>query len=367
MRNFLIATYMLAALIILPAGGGLGSGAMLAAGGRGQNSGSAPSAPQAYPAKSWAKVTSPEAAGWSRERLGEAREFSRKIGSAAVVIVADGVVIDEWGETSKPFNVRSIRKSLLSALYGIAVQEGKIRLSDTLADLGVDDQKGLTDAERKAQVVDLLTSRSGVYHPAAYETRAAVETRPARGGHPPGTFFYYNNWDFNALGTIFERRTKTKIFEAFQRHIAVPLQMEDFSLRDTKYHVEDSSRHPAYLFLMSARDLARFGLLYLRDGSWDGKQLIDRRWIAESTRSQVEQATGDADFGYLWWVYPARGGKPKAFAARGNGAQYLLVSPAAKVVVVHITDTEGTGKRVGDAEGWRLLGMIYAAAPRGSR
>ena len=367
MRRVLVAASMLAALIIPTAGRGPRRNAMIKAVNGAQAQTSTPSARQVYPTKSWTKVASPEAAGWSRERLGEAREFSRKIGSAAVLIVADGVVVDEWGETSKPFNVRSIRKGLLNALYGLAVQEGKIRLSDTLAELRVDDKEGLTGAEKKARVADLLTSRSGVYHPAAYETRAAGETRPVRGSHPPGTFFYYNNWDFNALGTIFERQTKTTIFEAFQRRLAEPLRMEDFSLRDTKYHAEEASQHAAYLFRMSARDLARFGLLYLRDGWWDGKQLLSREWIAESTRSHVEQATGDADFGYMWWVYPARGGKPKAFAARGSGAQYLFVSPAAKVVVVHLTDTEGTEKRVQDGEGWQLLRMIYAAAPQSSK
>jgi len=53
----------------------------------------------------------------------------------------------------------------------------------------------------------LLEARSGVYHAALYETPAMAKQRPARGSHEPGTFWYYNNWDFNALGTIYEHAT----------------------------------------------------------------------------------------------------------------------------------------------------------------
>ena len=55
------------------------------------------------------------------------------------------------------------------------------------------------------------------------------KNRPARGSHAPGTFRYYNNWDFNVLGTIFEKRTGLKIGEAFYQRIAKPIGMQDFS------------------------------------------------------------------------------------------------------------------------------------------
>ena len=120
---------------------------------------------------------------------------------------------------------------------------------------------------------DLLESRSGVYHEAAAESEEMSASRPARGSHPPGAFSYYNNWDFNTLGTIFEKLTGVKIFEAFTTEIADPIGMEDFSLEDCGYAYEEAkSRHPACNFRMSARDMARFGLLYLpatrRSSSW---------------------------------------------------------------------------------------------------
>jgi CubicO group peptidase (beta-lactamase class C family) len=113
-----------------------------------------------------------------------------------------------------------------------------------------------------ATVSDLLKSCSGVYHQAAAETNKMEEMRPQRGSHPPGIFYYYNNWDFNVLGTIFEKVTGARIFEAFKKEIAEPIAMENFSLDDCRYSYEEKkSMHPAYNFRMTARDLARFGLL----------------------------------------------------------------------------------------------------------
>ena len=73
----------------------------------------------------------------------------------------------------------------------------------------------------------------------------------------PHVPWHYNNWDFNTLGTIFERQAGTTIAEAFKRLIAEPLQMEDFDLTDLSYVGGSKSIHPAYPFRMTARDLAR--------------------------------------------------------------------------------------------------------------
>jgi len=98
-----------------------------------------------------------------------------------------------------------MRKSLLSGLYGIYEAEGKIDLSKTLGELGIRDYIRLTAVEKQATVADLLKARSGVYIPATGEADSMVANRPERGSHAPGTFWYYNNWDFNALGTIFDQ------------------------------------------------------------------------------------------------------------------------------------------------------------------
>ena len=120
-----------------------------------------------------------------------------------------------------------MRKSILSALYGPHEFSGTIATSKTLGQLGIDDKEpSLTDAEHNATIADLLKARSGIYHPALYETAAMAAKRPKRGSHAPGTFWYYNNWDFNALCTIFENLTGRGIFEEFEDRIAKPLGMQ---------------------------------------------------------------------------------------------------------------------------------------------
>jgi hypothetical protein len=163
-----------------------------------------------YPGPTWDVVTSPEDLGWSSGRLEEARDYSSEIGSGAVVIVDRGILIDQWGQTSTNWIVQSVRKSFMSALYGIYESAGMINLTATLGELGIDDSipPSLTEAEKQATVEKLLQARSGVYHEAAAESQSMKDARPERGSHPPGTHYYYNNWDFNALGTIFTLRPR---------------------------------------------------------------------------------------------------------------------------------------------------------------
>src|SRR2546428_12610561 len=77
-----------------------------------------------------------------------------------------------------------------------------------------------------------LKARSGVYHPALAETPNMALARPARGSYPPGVFWYYNNWDFNELGSLLEQTTKKSIFEVFKARTAGALEMEAFRLED---------------------------------------------------------------------------------------------------------------------------------------
>lgn len=181
----------------------------------------------------------PEEVGWSSAKLEEAEKYAEQIGSAAVMALYDGKVFLSFGNISQKYLIHSIRKPFLGALYGIYVKRGLIDLDKNLDDLGIDDiPPRLTPEEKKATVRDLLMSRSGVYHEAAAEAQVMINTRSERGSHAPGTFFYYNNWDFNVLGTIFEEQTGKKIFEAFKEEIADPIGMQDFLLSDCRYQRE---------------------------------------------------------------------------------------------------------------------------------
>src|SRR5579863_9385398 len=189
-----------------------------------------------FPCEAWQPQSSSEKANWSAEKLGSAHIYANSIHSSAVMIIQGGHVVDQWGEIDKKICAYSVRKSLISALYGIYSDNGVIDINQTLDQLGIDDSpEPLTNEEKQARVVDLLRARSGVYHVVDFETELMKRNRPARGSHPPGTFWYYNNWDFNALGTIFERAAGLSIGEAFEQRVAAPLQMEDFHTDDVYY------------------------------------------------------------------------------------------------------------------------------------
>jgi len=336
--------------------------------------------PPVFPQLTWgAPLMAPEELGWSPKVLAVAQAYVQAIGSAAVMVVYRGYLLAAWGDIARCYNCHSIRKSLLSALYGLALEEGRLRLESTLEELGIDDSApALAPEEKQATLRDLLQSRSGVYHEASYETEWAKKARPARGSHAPGTFWYYNNWDFNVLGTILEQGIGRSLFEEFEQRIALPLQMQDFSRQKQSYEYEPISQHPAYVFRLSARDLARFGLLFLRQGNWPGKPLLAAQWVQACTTAYSHNEWGDG-FGYMWWIassgtlFPNLSLEETAYAAKGYGGHYLALFPARDLLVVHRADTErpdGTIIDPGDTgyvtseQSGTLLALLLEACPR---
>jgi len=281
-------------------------------------------------------------------------------------------VVDEWGETASRSWLYSIWKSVLSALYGAPAQDGRIRLDQTLAELGIDDiPPSLTPEEKQATVRQLLQARSGVYHAAVADTPDVVAVRPPRGSFPPGTHWYYNNWDVNVLGAIFERAAGRGFFEEVKRRIAEPIQMEDFRLEDGYYERGPESIHPAYPMRMTARDLARFGLLCLRQGQWRGQQIVPKEWVRESTTS-YSNAGEAGGYGYMWWVavdgrhFPGMTMDEGTYWAAGMYGQYLVIIPRRDLVVVHRVNSDIPGQNVSGAQFGRLLRMILEAKVTGA-
>ena len=288
------------------------------------------------------EYVAPEEIGFSSVKLKEAEDYAQQIGSVAVMALYDGKVFFSWGKVSQKYLIHSIRKPMLSALYGIYIKRGLIDIDKNLEEMEIDDIfPCLTAEEKKATVRDLLMSRSGVYHKAAAEAQSMLKNRPERGSHPPGSFFYYNNWDFNVLGTIFEQQTGKKIFEAFKEEIAGPIGMQDFLVSDCRYQLEwKKSLHSAYHFRMTARDMARFGLLYQNNGKWRDLQIIPSAWITESTTPYSINALNGDDYGYMWSIISEESGFGSGFYHTGIGVHLLAVLPEAKMVFVHRVDTD---------------------------
>jgi N-acyl-D-amino-acid deacylase len=299
------------------------------------------------------------------------REELSELYSTGFVAVAGGRIFFEYGDLEAVSYLASVRKSVLSVLFGNYVDAGVIRLDRTLADLRIDDHQGLSDAEKRATVRDLLSARSGVYHPAA-NSGDDLASAPARGSQPSGAYYLYNNWDFNALGTIFEQETGRNIYDALESDLARPLRMQDFDrARQVKTGDLTASMHPAYHMHLSTRDMARLGHLMLREGRWEDRQLVPRWWVHESTRLRTPRAEmnperrRESSFGYsyLWWVFddPRLGPEYEgAYVAHGAVGQHILVMPALDLVVAHKT-RQGQPGRVSHEQFHAVVRTLVAA------
>lgn len=324
----------------------------------------------AVPAAQWTQLA-PAESGWDAHKLRAIDDAAAALRSDAVLVVHRGAIVYARGDVAQPWNLYSVRKSLLGLLVGIHHARGEIDLDASLGALGIDDREPLSAAEKSASVRQLLQSRSGVYHGAAYETEAMARLRPARGSHAPGSHWYYNNWDFNTLATIFERRTGGNVFDALATELATPLQFQDFdAAKHTRWHKQRVSDHAAYLIDLSARDLARIGLLMARGGRWGERQIVPSTWVADSTRAHSTMASGWQGYGYLWWVplraWPFWSRAPgDVFFGWGNHGQYVFADRARDLVVVHRTDGPSLWRKPIEPEHLSpLLERILEAAPR---
>ncbi len=306
------------------------------------------------------EYANPESSGFSTAKLDSFSDFLTSAESSSLILLVDNKIIFERGKTDYKHTIHSIRKPLISALYGIYVERGIIDTTATLKDLNIDDiAPSLTENEKSAKIIDLLKSRSGVYHDAAANSSGMVSNRPKRGEFKPNENYFYNNWDFNVLGAILEQATGKSVFELFKTEIADPIGMNDYLGEysqidgedenasipniDVFYQYEKSkSNHPAYHFRLSARDMAKFGQLYMNSGHWKGKQIIPKSWIEISTKAySVTNPKYGIGYGMLWFVLMKnKFRKSSSFYHTGTNVHMLGIYPSSKVVLVHRVDTE---------------------------
>jgi CubicO group peptidase (beta-lactamase class C family) len=239
------------------------------------------------------------------------------------------------------------------------VASGKVDLNKTVKEIGLDDVQPFLPVEESATLLNLLTARSAIYHPSG--NPSLTDLSPRRGSMYPGLYFQYQNWDFNAAGTAFEKLTGQDLYAALESDLAGPLGMQDF---DRKKQRKNSSMpdsvHPEYAMYLSTRDLARLGLLMSRDGMWNGTRILPEGWASRITTlvtpaDQIHPlmpgigaglATMDHwGYGMLWWVWDVPKGVEigpfhGAYTAMGANGQYITVFPEDDVVVVHKVDID---------------------------
>jgi CubicO group peptidase (beta-lactamase class C family) len=311
-----------------------------------------------FPGRDW-QLVKPESEGYSSAKLEALRAWLAAGPTTAMVIVVHGHMIFSYGDTAKVSKIASVRKSILSILYGKYVANNTIDLNKTVEQLGLaEPDRPFLPSEKNATLEQLLAGRSGIYllPNNVPPTRDLIgASQPQRGSELPGMYFHYNDWDFNAAGTAFEKLTGKNLYDALETDLAQPIQMQDFDRSLQKKIAHEGQVHPEYAMYLSTRDMARIGLLMLRGGNWAGKQLVPIDWVgrsASNTTPFIEmnppylRSLGAPErwgFGLMWWAWdggPFTGGIyitpfQGAYEARGTAGQYITILPAKDMVLVH--------------------------------
>ncbi len=331
------------------------------------------------------KSSQPATELFNTNKLSNLENTLENLDTTSVVVLKDGEVVYQYGDTSVVSYLASCRKSILSMLYGPHVADGTINLSTTLGDMGIDDVDGLLPIEKQATIRDIMSARSGVFHRPANGGYDEANVLP-RGSVKPGEYYLYNNWDFNVAGHIFEQQTGQNIYQAMTTQLAKPLGFQDWRLdAQKKYHKDGRSQYPAYHMYLSTRDMAKLGQLMLDKGQWNGEQLIPSSWYDWSVSpitsvDEVNARYGQQGpngvpmaYGSYWWLLqddPDKDYDAGAFSATGWGGQFITVLPEVNMVVAHkaklgtLTMWGLTSGGVSNPTYWKLVDELMQARVR---
>jgi CubicO group peptidase (beta-lactamase class C family) len=285
-------------------------------------------------------------------------EYLDASGTTAFLVIHDDKVLYERyfnGYDERSLNTSfSMAKSFASALVGIAIDEGHIKsvhepITNYLPELREKDERF-----ESITIRHLLTMSSGIKYEEGgdlpwseeaddtktyYATdlrKLALENSRIEG--EPGEYFEYNNYNPLLIGMILERATGMSVSRYLQQKLWKPMGMEadgSWSLDSTSSGFEKMESGVNG----RAGDFARFGMLFAREGRWEGRQLISRGWVEESTRADTSTDPSQ-DYQYFWWVNTPED-ETYHFSARGNYGQYIYVVPEKDLVIVRLGKEEG--------------------------
>lgn len=290
--------------------------------------------------------------------------------TAALLVLHDGAVVHEQyrltGGPDVQWMSMSVAKSFISALVGIAVEQGHIRsIHDPISDY-IEAEPG--SAYDGVSIKDVLQMSSGARWNEDYSDPTSDITRlgaaMGEGGSldrfvatsvpdvPPGTVCQYNSTDTQALGALLVRATGRSITDYMQEHLYEPLGME----RDGYWLLDAVGREMAFGGLnLTARDFAKLGELYRHGGMWNGRQVVPADWAAASVvadaphlecgRPVIADGTLPEGYGYQWWLMPGGFGN---YSAIGVYNQWVYVSPRNRVTIVKLSATRTYGTTSGE-------------------
>ena len=296
-----------------------------------------------WPTRDW-PLSSPEEQGMSSERLARLVEFGASNDMDSVLVTRHGRIVLE--ATYAPFRaglkhrVYSVTKSVISTLIGMALGDGLLDSTDrkildffpgrTIANLD--------DAKKSITVRQLLDMRSGLtWQDSLGVSFNAMERSPDWQqfvlDHPmavaPGTLFNYSGGNSHLLSAILSKVTGKSAHDYARERLFGPLGIEDVLWRADPQGVSGGG---AGLYLQP-RDMAKIGYLYLRNGQWEGQQILPQAWI-EGVRQANVVIPGswarDLRYGSQFWVMP----DSEVWMAIGYDRQFIVIMPKLDIVAV---------------------------------
>jgi CubicO group peptidase (beta-lactamase class C family) len=296
-----------------------------------------------WPTEIW-RTAVPEAQGVDSEVLVTLLEriAERETDIDSLLIVRHGYLVLEayWHpyDANTRHELASVAKSVTSGMVGAAIQQGYIAgVDQPLIDF-FPDLLDASDEQAAITLEDMLTMRAGLRcldetdttveamqrtdDWAAYMLSRAVVT-------PPGRTFNYCNGVSHVLSVLVGRATGQPTMDFARAHLFEPIGMTSVSwFRDP-----DGNPTGGWGLALTPRDMARFGYLYLREGAWDGTQILPPEWVTASAQSYTYSPQAGQGYGYQWWT-----NTPNSFEAVGAGGQYIFVRRASDLVVVMTSD-----------------------------
>jgi CubicO group peptidase (beta-lactamase class C family) len=275
-------------------------------------------------------------------------------GSLSGLVIRHGYLVAEWGPTDRVDMTHSVTKTFLSTVVGLAWQRGLIRdVNDRVASYVR--EPGLFDSDHNAPITwdHLLRQTSDwqgtMWGKPDWADRPEGE-RPAdwpnRKLSPPGTRYKYNDARVNLLALSALHVWRRPLPEVLREEVMNPIgasttwrwhgyQNSWIELDGQRMQSVSGGGHWGGGMFINARDMARFGLLFLRNGSWNGREIVSPKWIAQARTP----GTANAEYGYMnWFLNTGRKPLPSAPASsvtfRGNGQNIVYIDWDNDLVVV---------------------------------
>ena len=300
------------------------------------------------PGADW-QVSTPAEQGLNPELFDEFYYDATELGTIySLLVVKNGFMVAEQyfneGSSEQKAFIQSISKSYISALVGLALDQGCITSIDQKMMEFFPEYKDQINDPRKEQITirDLVQMRSGYpweeTHEDLWAGLASGDYMPLLVGFPltndPGEVFQYSNWTSWLLGVIVSRACDTDLKEYAQEHLLSPIGSDVGDWWSDEYGYYYSA------FGFTARDLARFGTLYLNEGKYDGNQVISQEWVKDSLQTystdawtiRIGRNIKDIGYGYQWWS--AQSGDHHYNYAWGHGGQLIVLLDEFEMIIV---------------------------------